>query len=225
MSTRIRKCGCGENNAEQENFCVRCGQPIMDLELFEIRPEIQQISLRPNVGCGGTLAKRICPSCGTINESFAILCSGSGCGTDLSNIVPVNRSEERGSTCPEIQPATEGGDRAKSGEFDPTLTTIETRARLFLVVGQQSYECHDGDILGRQGTLASNVFSEIKTVSRQHAALTKRNQSWFITVNRGVQNITQLDGRQLQCGVPEPLTGEHNLQMSSQCFVKLRVTP
>ncbi len=71
--------------------------------------------------------------------------------------------------------------------------------------------------------MGCHVFSGIGTVSRRHALLTQRDGQWFVTALAGVQNITQLDGRELPRGTPQPLTGEHTLKLSTQCEVRLRV--
>jgi len=95
--------------------------------------------------------------------------------------------------------------------------------RLFLVIGRENFECKDGDTLGREGTLARSFFSGIGTVSRRHASLTHRNGCWFVTVSPTVQNMTQLDGRELPRGVDQPLSGEHILKLSTQCEVRLTI--
>lgn len=95
--------------------------------------------------------------------------------------------------------------------------------RLFLLVGQETLECKDGDILGREGTVGRLYFSAIGTVSRRHARLANRNGCWFVSVLPGVQNITRLDGRELPQSVEHPLSGEHVLKLSTQCEVRLRV--
>jgi predicted component of type VI protein secretion system len=91
-------------------------------------------------------------------------------------------------------------------------------------VGAQKFECRDGDFIGREGTVGCQVFSGIGTVSRRHVSLSLRDGQWFLTALAGVQNITQLDGRELPRGVPQPLTGEHMLKMSTQCEVRLKVS-
>lgn len=102
----------------------------------------------------------------------------------------------------------------------PELTLRE--GSLFLVVGTMQYECHEGDVLGREGTIANQAFNSIKTVSRRHVSIAKQNGQWRIAVLPGVVNKTLLDGRELTVA-GAALTGEHTLQLSSQCEVRLRV--
>jgi hypothetical protein len=95
--------------------------------------------------------------------------------------------------------------------------------RLLLIVGEETFECKHGDILGREGTVARPFFSAIGTVSRKHAGLSEREGAWFVTVSPAVQNITQLDGREIPRGVGQALSGDHLLRLSTQCEVRLKV--
>jgi hypothetical protein len=110
-----------------------------------------------------------------------------------------------------------GGDLTLSG------TGAKAAGRLLLMVGQETFECRSGDVLGREGTVAGWLFASIKTVSRKHATLTKKEGGWFITVSLDVHNMTQLDGKELPRGVAQPLSGEHVLKLSTQCEVRLKV--
>ncbi|HXU79617.1 MAG TPA: hypothetical protein VN794_23755 [Methylomirabilota bacterium] len=96
--------------------------------------------------------------------------------------------------------------------------------RLLLIIGKESFECKDGDTLGREGTVAKAFFSAIGTVSRKHVGLALREGAWFVIVSPTVQNITQLDGREIPRGVAQPLLGDHVLRLSTQCEVRLKVT-
>jgi hypothetical protein len=210
MSQRVKPCGCGQANAEHDAFCARCGQPIFDVvavaaEPPKLEPKAESAPAVAAPAVAAT-AKKVCPLCGTVNESFAFLCGGAGCGNDLSAVVPsggIPRENSPG------QPA--------AAPASPALPS------LLLSVGSQNFSCRDGDIIGREGTVGCQVFSGIGTVSRRHVSFTQRDGQWFITALAGVQNITQLDGRELPRGAAQPLTGEHTLRMSTQCEVKLRV--
>ena len=90
-------------------------------------------------------------------------------------------------------------------------------------MGGRIFECRDGDVLGRAGTLASDMFVPFGTVSRQHASLVRREGRWFVIPSPTVHNSTRLDGVELKRGEPTPLTGDHSLGMSTKCEVKLRV--
>ncbi len=211
MSQRLKHCGCGQANAEHDAFCVRCGQPILDVVAVlaePARPEPKpELVAAPAVPAVVTSAKKVCPLCGTVNEFFAFLCGGAGCGNDLSGVVP------------------SGGTPAAEPAAPPVVaaSAVPAQPRLDLSVGAQTFECRDGDFIGREGTVGCQVFAGIGTVSRRHVGLTCRDGQWFVTALAGVQNITQLDGRELPRGVPQPLAGEHTLKMSTQCEVRLKV--
>lgn len=209
MSQRLKHCGCGHANAEHDAFCVRCGQPILDLVAVASeppKPEVQSAEVSVPTTLPATVEpKKICPLCGTMNESFALLCGGAGCGNDLSGVVPSG-----------------GAPVAKETPVQSSTPASPGSPKLRLSVGAQSFECRDGDVIGREGTVGCQVFSGIGTVSRRHVSLTQRDGQWFITAMAGVQNITQLDGRELPRGAPQPLTGEHALRLSTQCVVKLK---
>jgi hypothetical protein len=97
--------------------------------------------------------------------------------------------------------------------------------KLEMVMGTQTFECRNGDILGKEGTLASQIFQGIGTVSRRHVLVTQEDGKWSLTVFAGVQNATQLDGQELRRAVPYALTGDHQLKLSYACEVSLRVSP
>ena len=217
MSDLVKICStCGHSNPEEKILCEECWTDIMNVESVE--PKVAGTGSEPSTQGSNKSQKKICPSCGAVSESFLILCA---CGADLENVQPeVVEDSPSHSVHHE-----EGIGAVKNSEFQSPemLTSVESNRRLFLIVGQHSYECHDGDVLGRQGTLADNLFAEIRTVSRRHLTLTNRHGNWFVTVNPGVQNKTLLDNRELSPGVPELLQGKHTVKMSSQCEVVLHV--
>lgn len=211
MSQRVKHCGCGHANAEHDAFCARCSQTIFDVVAVAMEPLVPEVKLEsapaPVAPAAVAAPKKVCPLCGTINECFALLCGGAGCGNDLSAVVPSGGTEALVKT--PAQPASAPAASVLSG--------------LLLSVGAQSFECRHGDLIGREGTVGCQVFSGIGAVSRRHVSLTQCDGQWFVTVLAGVRNMTQLDGRELPRGTPQPLTGEHTLKMSTQCEVKLRV--
>jgi hypothetical protein len=142
------------------------------------------------------MGEKICAACGELNEPFALLCSGTRCGADL---------------------------RAEQAAIQDKPSEPVFQKPLLLLVGGQSFECRDGDILGREGSVAREAFASIETVSRRHVMLSRKENGWFIVVQNDVRNLSQLDGRDMSRGVAHPLTGAHILKMSSRCEVKLKV--
>lgn len=206
MSVPIRKCHvCGEENSEFAFFCSGCGADISrvvarvrtPLPVEAPAPEIEAAS-KP---AGETLRKppasgeKKCPQCGAGNEAFLILCRQ--CGADIQAAVT------RPATCDESAP--------------------ERALRLILEIGLESFECRDGDVLGREGTIACQTLAAIKTVSRRHVSVSLIDGRWHVTALAGVRNVTRLDGGEMTRNAAQPLTGEHTLQMSTQCAARLRV--
>ena len=158
---------------------------------------------------------KICPRCGTQSDSVDMLCGN--CGEIIHEVVP---SPAR-VNMPPRQPDAHGSAQ---------VTVLEsTPPRLCVVVGNQSFECKHGDVLGRSGTVACQVFTGIPTVGRRHVALELRARTWHLvnlppqTAGPG-RRVTELDGREMPAGTVIPLTGEHVLRLSSQCEVRLLVS-
>ncbi len=209
MSLRLPCPICGHENAPHESICGGCGQPILDRGHIARPPAAPPAAAAPVASApiaAPALPRKVCPLCGTINESYALLCGGAGCGNDLSAVTP------SGGTAP--PPPAPAPARAASSSAVPAL---------HLTVGAQRFACRDGDIIGREGTVGCQIFAGLGTVSRRHVALAQRDGQWFLTALAGVQNTTQLDGRELPRGTPQPLTGNHSLRMSTQCEVRLQV--
>jgi len=98
-------------------------------------------------------------------------------------------------------------------------TSIEPGLKV--TVEGKTHIAHHGDVLGREGTIAKDVFYFIKTVSRVHVKITKAEGRWFITVPRAVTNSTKLDGVEIDRDVPQRISGTRILKMSDNCVVTL----
>ncbi|WP_309398597.1 hypothetical protein [Cerasicoccus maritimus] len=98
-------------------------------------------------------------------------------------------------------------------------TTIEPGLKV--TVEGKTYLAHSGDILGREGTVAKNVFYFIKTVSRVHVKILKQEGFWFIVVPAAVSNSTKLDGVEVPRDEPQKINGTRILKMSDGCVVTL----
>jgi hypothetical protein len=96
--------------------------------------------------------------------------------------------------------------------------------RLILLVGSKEYQLQVGDILGREGTVASEHF-DFREISAWHVHITAMNGAWQITANPSATNDTYLDGHEIKRGIPFNLIGSHKLRLSSKCEVGLRVAP
>jgi hypothetical protein len=180
------------------------------------------------------MSGRKCQVCGTENSEADFFCQN--CGTEVS--LPAAATAPR-SRAPGPAPQEQAQRPCpKCGQLNEPIFALCTRCgfelaepgsgpsggkRLLLIVGEETFECKHGDILGREGTVARAFFSTIGTVSRKHVGLTEREGAWFVTVSPAVQNMTQLDGREIPRGVAQPLSGDHMLRLSTQCEVRLKV--
>ena len=179
-------------------FCPTCGGS----EFERIEEEEKSSTPAPSDNSG-----RTCPRCKARNEAYAVLCV---CGESL---------ESEGSGAPQAVQAKES--RAQ-------LQARKALSRLLLIVGSQVLECHHGDVFGRDGTLACDLFRPIPTVSGRHVGVELRNDRWFLVnlplqPGRSDKNITEVDGVLLTPGASIALSGEHVVRMSSRCEVRLRV--
>lgn len=205
MSVPIRQCHvCGEENSESAFFCSGCGADISRIVARVPTSAVEEpaLAIEPIPTLTGETPKKpspsgekACPQCGAGNEAFLILCRQ--CGADIQ--AAATRPADAG------QPFT------------------ELKSKLFLEIGSESFECRDGDIFGREGTVACQTLSAIKTVSRRHVSVCLIDGRWHATALAGVQNVTRLDDREMARNAAMPLTGEHMLQMSTQCEARLRV--
>jgi hypothetical protein len=128
---------------------------------------------------------------------------------------------------PQLAICNHCGAELSLGEVDPNTATVEEKvaaSRLELLVGDQRFECRNGDVLGRKGTLACQAFAEIDTVSREHVKLEQKDGNWFITA-KSKSTATRLDGELVPTGETRPLTACHRLNMSSRSEVTLQILP
>ncbi len=100
-----------------------------------------------------------------------------------------------------------------------------------LVYGQERFLCRDGDIIGREGTVATTVLAPARAVSRHHLLVSWQDDGpghapggWFIKLALNARNLTLLDDRQMQRDLAHALApGEHRLGIIDFVF-SLHVT-
>jgi hypothetical protein len=83
-----------------------------------------------------------------------------------------------------------------------------------VIVGTHIIECHDGDIIGLEGTVAPHLFKEASSLQPRHVLIGKGPEAWFVMVPRNVQIETRLDDLLLTPGVRQNLSGEHRLKIA-----------
>ncbi|MDA0811323.1 MAG: hypothetical protein O3C21_02875 [Verrucomicrobia bacterium] len=87
--------------------------------------------------------------------------------------------------------------------MNTSLGKIKTR--LFLSVHGQSWECSDGDIIGREGTVALEVFRGAGVLSRRHLAVRLLNDEWFVELCPTARNLTWINEEEMLPGQLYPL--------------------
>jgi len=209
----IKRCpSCGLVNDERELFCIECQADLCGVKA-ELRPAPRDISV-DSVKCREV---KICPKCAAPSDVIAFLCGTEGCGSSLEWVMPTQLSaiqEQAPSVLPTVQSPAQPLSQKK----------------LWLLISDNRFECKDGDILGRAGTVAADFFREIETISSQHAALALKDGNWSLLnlpllPGRAAKNLTALDGRDIAIGTSVPLIGEHVLRLSKRCEVRLLVSP
>ncbi len=105
------------------------------------------------------------------------------------------------------------------------------RPTLELVCGQGRFACREGDIIGREGTVANVELASARAVSRQHLLVSWQDDGpgcppggWFIRLAPGARNVTLLDDRPMPRDLAHALApGEHRVEIVDFAF-GLRVT-
>jgi len=90
--------------------------------------------------------------------------------------------------------------------------------KLEVLVGTHIIECHDGDIIGLEGTVAPHLFKGAASLQPRHLLIGKAPDAWFIMVPKNVQIETLLDDAVLPPGVRKNLSGEHRLKIAGFAF-------
>ena len=203
MFKPVRICeACGHENDCNAVFCADCGQPIGHLLPTKTAPPPQKQESFSILD----VQERICPKCGATPASHRMICE---CGERLFE----NTDSQVESKKP-----------SNPSDRDAGLNNSESMVSstgLFLSLQNRRVELKDGDILGREGTVAVSSFSIIPEVSRQHARILKIGTDWHLV---GLsENITEVDGNPLQKGLPFALRGLHRVRLSSKCEIILEV--
>ncbi len=184
---------CDFENGDDAVLCGRCGSDIATVSAC-VRPPAAPSAIPAVGGAPPSLVR--CGRCGEENPSFQMLCSG--CGGKL-------------------------GERADAGNGASGASGGGEASKLCLVVGNKRWECKSGDRLGREGSVGSEAFAGIDTVSRSHLSLSRgEGGGWMVTPLSA--NKTWLSGKELQRGVAAPLlAGKNEVRLSTRCVVVLEV--
>ena len=202
----IKKClACGQANGADEFFCRNCSSDISAVETTAEDTDLKSTRQGKETAGQPKDGTRICPRCGQSNPSILPLCS---CGHKFPTA--------EGSSTDKAKPVLD-----KTAEKSASSSVVQPI--LQIVVGSKTYDCKDGDILGREGTVASQIFAGLQTVSRKHVLLVFKDGHWQM-VSLADKNKTRLDGKDIPKGIPQTLSGEHRLEISTKCLIQLRVS-
>lgn len=76
----------------------------------------------------------------------------------------------------------------------------ELKTRLFLNVSGQSWECSDGDIIGREGTIALEYFKGASVLSRKHVEIKIVEGEWAVRLCPTARNLTWINEEEMLPG-------------------------
>jgi hypothetical protein len=151
------------------------------------------------------LVKR-CPACNEENPVSEVICRI--CMTNLASVSPTPRGAPVASALPL--------DKVGAGERKSAEPSVLTFSRLsdgrFVPVA-------GGGVLGRNGD-AGEFFADFRTVSRRHAKVDFRGESWWIE-DLNSTNGTWVNGSRLDPGRSHPLKKGDTVALSLACEMKV----
>lgn len=86
-------------------------------------------------------------------------------------------------------------------------------AHLMLEVGDRSWPLHDGDIIGRLGTVGGDALRQYDVLSRQHLRVEHVSGRWQIVLLPNVGNETLCNGTEMTPGMPVTVTEVCEIQV------------
>ncbi|MEP6668098.1 MAG: SpoIIE family protein phosphatase [Chthoniobacter sp.] len=93
--------------------------------------------------------------------------------------------------------------------MDTSINRLEVR------VHGKAFECQDGDVIGRNGTVGQELFSNLEGLAERHVLIGRNGLLWFLLIPRNVKEPALLDGEPAEHGVRHPLEHSHHLRIGS----------
>jgi len=90
-----------------------------------------------------------------------------------------------------------------------------TKTRLEVQVLGKTIECHDGDVIGRSGTVAPDIFSNLPEFANRHLIFGQDDQGWFFYIPENVKDPVLLDGDPAEAGPRHPLPHSHHVRIGN----------
>jgi stage II sporulation protein AA (anti-sigma F factor antagonist) len=104
----------------------------------------------------------------------------------------------------------------------PVAETRSAPPPLDLILGDKVYPCAAGDILGREGTVATEYFANHGALEPRHLMVGFREGKWFVLVPLNVRSAVLLDRKRIEPGKPHVLQGPVHTLKLGRLNVKLR---
>ena len=147
-----------------------------------------------------------CPACNEENPVSEVICHI--CMTNLASVSPTPRGAPAAGA---LSPEETGASEKKSAM--PTVLTLSrlSDGRFVPVAG--------GGVLGRNGD-AGTFFADFRTVSRRHAKVDFRDESWWIQ-DLNSTNGTWVNGSRLDPDRPHPLKKVDTVALSLACEMRV----
>lgn len=89
------------------------------------------------------------------------------------------------------------------------------KTRLEVQVLGRTLECRDGDVIGRSGTVAPDLFANLPEFANRHLIIGKDERTWFFHIPDNVKSPVMLDGEPAEAGPRHPLLHSHHLRVGS----------
>ncbi len=102
------------------------------------------------------------------------------------------------------------------------VTARSAPPQLDLVLGDKVYPCAVGDIVGREGTVATEYFAQHSELEPRHLMVGCREGKWFVLVPLNVRSPVLMDRKRIEPGIPHTLQGPAHTIKLGRINLKLR---
>lgn len=104
-------------------------------------------------------------------------------------------------------------------------TMSSPSAHLLLEVGDRSWPLHDGDVIGRLGTVGGDTLRQYDVLSRQHLRVEHTAGRWQVVLMPNVGNETLCNGRDMSPGVAVVIAEPCEIQVVTLTLRLMLVKP
>lgn len=79
----------------------------------------------------------------------------------------------------------------------------------------RTIECRDGDVIGRNGTVATDLFANLTEFANRHLIIGKNERAWFFHIPENVRIPVLLDGEPAEPGPRHSLLHSHHVRVGN----------